>query len=290
MGKPAFAPVRPGLPNLLLLSFLAALSAPTAPAHADVVTDGVLSLNIESDGQFNQIFFNGLEIDGTTFVQSYYVNGTEFFTSGSTVNIVGLTATYTAAAEGMDITVVSTLLPGVASDPTNTRILEQTLTFTNPTGSAIPLRVVSHGDLDLPSSSDTNTVGFVAGQNAAFAAGDANRVYGAIARSDVPGATLGWDAAPLGLDTRDFPMGNNTAAGPADIAANIGLDSGSLGGGQSATLTFRYLFGVERATLPTDFAFSTSAAVPEPGTLALLLPVAGAALWRQPRRRRCAMP
>jgi hypothetical protein len=271
-----------------LLMTTVALAMIAGPVRAEVLTDGLFSLNIESNGQFNQIFFGDLEISGSTFVQSYYVNGIASFSDGSPVNIVAQTATYTAVAEGMNVTVVSTLLPGVASDPTNTRILEQTLTFTNPTANPIPLRVVSHADVDLPSSGLTNTVEFVTAQNAIIAAGDDNRIYGAIARSSVTMATLGWDASEFGLDTRDFPMGNTMSA-EGDIVANIGLNNGDLGAGQSATLTFRYLFGVERNTLPEDFVFPAGMAVPEPGTLALLLPGIGAGIAAGIRRRRAAI-
>lgn len=274
--------------GLMMTALAAAITL--GPVRADVLTDGVLSLNIDSDGQFNQIFFNDLEIDGSTFVQSYHINGTEFFTSGSAISIVGTTATYTAVAENpitgqnFNISVVSTILPGVASDPINTRILEQTLTFTNVSAAPAPLRVVSHADVDLLSSGSINTVEFVSGQNAIIAAGD-DSIYAAIARSSVITAALGWDAAEFGFDTRDFPMGNTMSA-IGDIVANIGLHNGDLGVDQSATVTFRHLFGVERNTLPIDFGFPTGVVVPEPGTLSFLFPGIAAGIAVGLRRRR----
>ena len=83
------------------------LGALSSPVSATVLSDGVLTLDVTSNGLFDEIFLNGAAWDSTTFVQGYTTNNTQGFSGGSAVNVSGTTATYSATAtSGIAVNVI----------------------------------------------------------------------------------------------------------------------------------------------------------------------------------------
>jgi len=253
--------------SLCVLS-VAAVASIGVSAQAVLLTDGVLDVNIDNNGEFNDIFFNGTPIDNSSFVQEYFVNGTSGFSGGSAV----VDGDYTASAGGFDISVTSSILGGLPSNPATTRVLEQVLIFTNNSGGALDLRPVSNIDQDidgLGGSSAGDTVAFDVTTQSVFAV-DSPLLMAAIGQTNSPGAVFGWSVDILGDEDTDFPMSNNNGpVGPDDTAMSIGFDLGSIADGQSATVTYRYLFSPDLNAVPSDFTFEQRNAVPEPITAAL---------------------
>ena len=262
----------------------AAALALAAPVRADTITDGSLAVDIESDGEFNEITLNGTDIDTSGFFQQYVVNGSFDFTEVTSVVAVGDTATYTATAGGdnFGVAVTSRILGPLASNPTTTNVLQQVLTFTNTTAGDLSLRLISDIDQDLKDGSDGDVVAYDAARGATFAVdstgSDPSQLFGAVAATDAAGATFGYSVGFLGGQSLDFPTSDNSGPiGPGDTAMSLGFDFGTVGAGGSVTVEFRYLAAIGLTGVPADFA------VPEP-TAAGLLGAAGLGLLARRRR------
>ncbi|MEQ8689481.1 MAG: hypothetical protein RIC89_01410, partial [Pseudomonadales bacterium] len=190
---------------MLMLLFSALTVMPT---QAVEVTDGSLSVDVDNDGEFNVIELNSEVIDDSSFVQEQ--EGTcEGFSGGSAVNVSGTSATYTATCGAFDVSVVSDVLGPLASNPSVTGLFRQSITYTNNSGSAATLESISDIDQDLADSSGNDVVEFDAGAQAVFAIDSVDGASGtqlmaAIASTDCPGGTFGWDVDFLGdQSTRD---------------------------------------------------------------------------------------
>jgi len=260
---------------VVALAFLAIAGT----ARASLLTDGSLSLDISSDGQFRVITLNGTDIDPSATVQKYYLMGGVTFTGGTTVSVTGSTATYTTTAGLFNVSVTSTILGPLDGYTGTTGVLEQTLVFTNPGTSAVTLAASSYMDQDLKATGAGDTVAWDADQEAVYAV-DAPQLMAAIAKTDVVDAVLGWDVDTYSLCDKYFPMSDGTGpVGPADTGMAIGYNVGQVAPGGTATYTFHYLFSTNLASVPETFTF-----VPEPGTLVML--AAGGGGGALMRRRR----
>lgn len=269
-----------------LLAATVALLVFSGPARAVSVTDGSLVLNIANDGQFNAISLNGVGIDTSPLVQQYFLMGGATFWGGSPVNVVGPTATYSANVGLFNVSVASTILGPLASAPGVTNVLEQVLTFTNPTANPVTLANTSFMDQDLKTTGGGDTVRYDAAHQAVVAV-DAPQLMAAIAATGVPGATFGWDVGVLGTCNSYWPLSGTVGpVGPTDTAMAIGYNVGQVAPGGSASMTFRYLFSTDLAAAPDDFSFEPPP-IPEPVTL---LGLAGGlvGLVGYVRRRRAA--
>ena len=251
-----------GLPLL----FLGALSVPGA-AFSDVITDGSLEVNIDNTGEFNVIRLNGTDIDTSGFVQQYVGNTCDGFSGGSAINTAGDTSTYTASCGSFDITVTSTITGPLASNPAVSNQMRQQIVFTNNTGGALTLESISNIDQDLQGSGG-DIVAFDAARQAVVAtdptaAAPDTLLMAAAASTECPSGIFGYDVDTLGNESVTFPMDNGGGpVGPSDTAMSIGYDCGSVGPGESRTITFDYLFATDLSAVPSDFP--SASAPPSP--------------------------
>lgn len=270
-------------------------SAPLTQAAQ--LTDGSLDVNIDNDGEFNVISLNGSEIDGSSFAQRYTGNTCAGFAGGSAVSVGVNSATYTATCRSFDVTVTSTLQGALASAPTTTGLMRDSLVFTNNTAGPLDLELVSNMDQDLVGSGN-DVVEFIASEQAVQAtdsvdSSPATLLWAAAADANCPGATFGYDVDVLGSQSASFPMDNNPGpAGPGDTAMSIGYDCGSVAAGESVTFTFTYLFSTDLATIPAG-TFSQGASeptavptIPPAGLLVMVLALLGVGGGYASRRAR----
>lgn len=250
----------PALASVVLLAALL-----TNSAAAVQLTDGSLDVNIDNDGTFDDIFLNGQEIDGSSFVQEYTGAICTRFSGGSVVSVAGNTASYSATCGSFDVSVTSELLGALGSNPGTTAVMRDTLVFTNNTAGPLPLESVSYMDQDLASSSN-DVVRFDATSQAVVATDSVDAspntlFWAAIASTDCSDSTFGYDVDNLGDQSVSFPMDNgNGPVGPADTAMTIGYDCGTIAAGASATITYQYLFSTNLSDVPADFGLGQASA------------------------------
>ncbi len=253
-----------------VLAAIVALVVSAGAARAVTLTDGSLVLDLTNDGHFQIVSLNGTGIDTSGVVQQYFLMGGTTFTGASPVIVSGSTATYTAMVGFFDVHVSSSILGPLASNPATTNVLQQVLTFTNIGGGPVTLAASSFMDQDLKTTSGGDTVAFDAARQAVYAV-DSPILMAAIAKTDVAGATFGWDVDILGACDRWFPLSGGVGpVGPADTAMAIGYNVHQIPLGGSATIAYRYLFSTNLSAVPPDFSF-TSGVIPEPVTMLGLL-------------------
>ncbi len=246
------------LKTLAVAVLTIAVAALSPDLRAQAITDGSLSVNIQSSGQFNVITLNGVAIDTSGFLQQYIGAGGTF-TGGSAVSVSGATATYTAVtANGLNVSVTSRVLGPLASNPGSSGVFEQQLVFTNNNANALPYFLLSDNDHDLNNTGGGDVVAYDAGAQAVFAR-EAAQLFAVIASTNAPGAIFGWDVGLLGSESRSFPTANRAGpTDPGDTAVSIGFDLGSIAPGASVTVTFRYLVSTgSLAGVPADFRLGT---------------------------------
>lgn len=267
--------------------FLAAVMLATlafaGSAHATMLTDGSLSIDITSDGRFDVISLNGTAIDTSSFVQQQYINGSTIG-SGSTVVVSGPSATYTGLVGAFQISVTSTIL-GPSSGNLSSSIFRQSFAITNTSGSSASLESVSFLDPDV-GDTVSNLTQYDPTTNSVYAT--APSVPGRLiaTTADTNDGAFAFHNATLGTLGLGIFANLNGSVGPvgiSDIEHAVGLNFGLLGAGQTTTLDFEYLFATNLTAPDPNW---NQTAVPEPTSLALLgMGVAGLGGYRLRRKR-----
>lgn len=171
-------------------------------------------------------------------------------------------ATYSGTVGGLDFTNASTILGGVAG-LAGSRILQQTWTFTNSSGSATSINSVASADQDLNGSGSGDTVSYDAATGSVYATEGSQ-----IEAVRASGGTVGWDLDFCCTAISTFgSLTNSVSPLTGDTMMHMGLDFGSVAAGDTVTGTFQYLFATTYAGGPPA---GFGAAVPEPAPMALL--------------------
>ncbi|MDH3686459.1 MAG: hypothetical protein OEP95_09540, partial [Myxococcales bacterium] len=222
--------------TLLLLAAL--------PVGAVEFTDGSLSLDLETDGGFNSIFLEGIEIDGTSDVQRILGGTCFFFGNPSVVSINGSTATYTAeCGVNFAVEVTSTLLGPIPGATDVTGVFEQTFVFTNTSGGPATLDVLSEVDPALDSTIDDRAV-FDETTGVITMVDEFEPILMTMSSSTLEKTiSFGWDVAIAGTHSFLFPTMNRSGPiGPADVTVVLGYDFGAVPDQDTRTVTFTYEF------------------------------------------------
>jgi hypothetical protein len=278
---------RLGMLLAVVLGLLALLAG--GSAFGDTLSDGSLSVEIETTGDFGNITLNGINID-TSATQENVSNFCDGFFPILEVMVTGTTATSTATCGPLDVTVISRILGALASDP-NSNVLEQELIFTN-TGEALQLvqpnlvdaggffTIVSAIHQALNDDPEDDTVEFVNADTRAVVATDDPQLMAAIASIGIFDTTFGFDVDDDAEPDMTFPLGDEDPAGagdpgpegPGDTSMSLGFNGAMLAPGESGSVFFRYLFSTNASMVPADFAFPPALTVergansPDPNT------------------------
>lgn len=241
-------------------------------------------VNINADGTFGQITLRGILVDSAVQTQRQFVNGQEFSDS-STVEPAGPVAvSYSVyindnTGHVLRVDVVTNLLgdyPGI-SQPT--AWFEQFFTFTNVSGAPQLLNTVSYVTPNLNGDQDPNST--VSGDGTVLVAVDTtvNRIMLMATwptRVTTSAQVAAYNTIPYPTQAQDL-TGDGGPYGPGETEMALGVDLLTLADGASASLTFRYLYGLDMTDPPPGFP------APAPGTLALI--AVGAAALQTARRR-----
>jgi hypothetical protein len=237
----------------------AALLLGSLPASSVVFTDGSLSISLEDDGEFDSVFLEGFQVDGSPNVVA--IEGTcNFIMNSSDIAINGNTATYTGECSTGDfsIEVTTTLLGPVPGASDLTGVVEQAFVFTNTSGAAAPLQVLSEVDTNLAQSSDDFAV-FDESSGIATLTDPFEPVSMTATSSTPDPATFGWDVSDAVLSI-DFPTHNRSGpVGPADVAVVLGYDFGDVPDLGVRTVTYRYEFYAPAAPPDSYLCYKTGA-------------------------------
>ena len=230
-------------PRRLLAAFAGAVLLLGATAASAVeFTDGSLSIRLDDDGDFDSVYLDGFQVDGSPQVVA--IEGTcNFLMNASEVVIDGTTATYSAECSNgdFDVEVITELLGPVPGATDLTGVLEQTFVFTNTTGAPAPLEVLSEIDTNLAQSFDDTAV-YDEASGIATLSDPFEPVFMTATVSTPDAGTFGWDVSD-GLISIDFPTNNRSGpVGPADVAVVLGYDFGDVPDQGVRTVTYRYEF------------------------------------------------
>ncbi len=255
------------------------------PASAGTLVSGGLTIDVDGDGEFNDVFVNGTSVDDSSFVQRLYFNGNDFSLS-SVVSIVGNTASYTNTLGGFNFTITGQALGNLGSLGAGSEVYEETITFTNLSGMDAPLAIVSGIDQDLDGSGGSaagDVVAFDPVTSAVFAVDDPI-FFAAIGQAQ---GLFGWEVEDSAAEPSTFPLANNLGPlGPGDTSVGLGFDFGVIPNGASGVAKFRYLFDINgTSSVPGDFTFGAPP-VPEPGSFAIFATGAITLLGCGTRRRK----
>ena len=252
------------------LRLLVALAGVFAAAGASAVelTDGSLSVDLDSDGGFGSVFLEGFDVDATSDVQRILGGTCFFFANPSPIEVLGDTATYSGeCGASFSVDVTSRLLGPVPGDPDLSGVLEQTFVFTNTSGVGTPLDVLTEVDPALAQTID-DVAAYDAATGSITAVDEFEPISMTVTASTPDKATFGWDVGPAGTQSVLFPTANRSGpVGPDDVTFVMGFDFGAVPDQASRTVTFTYVFRV--APVPDPFlCYKTSAKFKEDVSLA----------------------
>lgn len=237
----------------------AALFLGGLPAFAVDLTDGSLSIRLDNDGDFDSVFLEGFQVDGSPNVVD--MTGTcNFIMNSSDIVINGTTATYTGECSNGDfsIDVTTELLGPVPGASDLSAIVEQTFVYTNTSGLAAPLGVLAEVDTNLAQTSDDFAVFDEFSGIATF--DDPFEPVSMTASVSTPDlGTFGWDVSD-GVLSLDFPTNNRSGpVGPADVGAVLGYDFGDVPIQGVRTVTYHYEFFAPAAPPDSYLCYKTGA-------------------------------
>jgi len=251
--------------RLILVTCLvtALLTIGASASFAASITDGALVIDIESDGEFNQITLNGTPIDTSGFMQRQYFQGASLG-GGSAVVVDGAQAVYTASSGTVSFEVVSTILGPLGGDANTSLFRQQFFCTNNGTGSA-SLDLVSFMDPDVGDTT-SNTTWYDAATNSVAATNGGGTPT--LMAATATGGAYAWHVAGLGDLGTKTSWNLNRAVGPvgvSDIEMAVGLGKIRIAPGVTHVMTFDYLFATNTSQVPPGFGNQ----VPEPSTFAL---------------------
>jgi len=262
------------LPALLPLSLL--LLQPTPAPATELGDPAGFQVNVNADGTFGKIWLNSYQLDSAEGTQRQFANGFEFTgdkggSPGPVTLDTPLQASYTAyigdsTANTFKIDVVTTLLgpyPGISAA---NAWFEQLLTFTNVSGTVRELNTVSYVVPGLNGAGQANNT--VSGNGNVLVAVDTTTTYLMVMATRPSSQTSSAQVATYGdipYPTQSSDLdGNLGPVGPGETEMALGVDLLAIPAGGTASVSFRYLFGIDMTQAPEGFP------APAPATFALM--------------------
>lgn len=233
------------------------------------------SINIESDGTFDEITLFNVDLDVGGLVQTQFINGSALDV-GSGVSILPTTqptAQYTTSVLAWPVleVFVETVLHGPLRDTISQRNMFMTQEFriTNTGGTPISIDTVSlytavFGSYGADPGGDDETVQADPATGVTYATDGATTRFAAMSVRSVPtGFSMSYDVGAAGtLDVTAASLTNN--AGPftsdgfdvAEMAVGT-WSSDTLAPGASVSIQYAYLFSLDETTPPVSFPIPT---------------------------------